>query len=133
MFAIAQAGPEKDEVDRVYHRVRKLVEVVEGAGVPTEPSALFSGFVKELRKEMKPLEVAVGRRVPPPGAATGAGAAPIDDAPTVGGAGGKAGPGKLAPGAKGAAPAPNRPAVPGKTTSRPPYRPQPNVFGQPRR
>jgi hypothetical protein len=133
MYAIAKAGQEKEQVDEVYFKVRKLAEVVEAAGVLTEPQAQFHQFVKDMRKEMTKLELAVGKRLPPPGAAPG-GNVPPDDAPAVGGIGGKAGPGKGPAAPKGAAPAPAKrpPGAPGKAASRPPARPQPTVFGQPR-
>ena len=49
-------------MDNVYHTVRKLIEVVEAATPETE----LVQFVKDMRKEMKPLE-AITKRLPPPG------------------------------------------------------------------
>ncbi len=121
VYAVAKPGKERTDVDEVYFKVRKLAEVVEGAGTDAE----FYQLVKEMRKELKPLEL-ITKRLPPPGAIP-AGAGAPDDAPSmpspVGkGAAGKAGPAKGGPGGKA--------VVPGKSAIR--QQPQPNVFGKPR-
>src|SRR5207249_11830143 len=98
MHAIAK-GDDQTQVKKVYYRVRKLAEVAEQGG-----ESEFHQFIKDMRKELKNLELAVGRRLLPAGAA---GTAPVtDDAPT---APGKAGPEKGVPG-KG-------PALPGNATA----------------
>src|SRR2546423_3576851 len=112
MHAIAK-GAEQDQVKQVYYKVRKLAEVAEQGG-----ESEFHQFIKDMRKELKNLELAVGRRLLPAGAA---GTAPVaDDAPA---APGKAGPAKGVPG-KG-------PALPGKGTApgKAAYRSPPQVFG----
>ena len=116
MHAIAK-GDDQEKIKQVYYRVRKLAEIAEQGG-----ESEFHQFLKDMRKELKNLELVVGKRLPPAGTA-GAGAA-LDDAPTAGPAG-KAGPAKGAP--KGM-PAPKAGSPAGKST----YRPAPQVFGQPR-
>jgi hypothetical protein len=118
MHAIAK-GDDQEKVKQVYYKVRKLAEVAEQGG-----ESEFHQFIKDMRKELKNLELAVGKRVPPAGAAGAA--AVLDDAPASGPAG-KAGPGKVAP--KGTPAAPGKVAPPpGKSAFRPP----PQVFGNPR-
>jgi hypothetical protein len=123
MYAIAKPGKERTDVDEVYFKVRKLAEVVEGAGADAE----FYQLVKDMRKELKALE-AITKRLPPPGAAPGPTGTP-DDAPSLPSAVGKGAPGKAGPAKGGPVPA-ARPVVPGKTAKRP--QPQPGVFGKPR-
>lgn len=61
MWVMAKVGPDKDAVNDIYGKVRKLVEVVEVKAVD------IPMLDKELRKEMKNVEVAIGRTyVPPP-------------------------------------------------------------------
>lgn len=127
LHALAKPGQEKGQVDEVYYCVRKLAEVVEDANDKDPVKAEFHQFLKDMRKELKPLEAVVGKRLPPPGAA--APGAISEDAPAVSGVGGKA-PAKGGPATKGPAVPARGPAVPGKSASVP--RPQPQVFGQPR-
>jgi hypothetical protein len=139
VFAIAKAGAERDEVDKVYHKVRKLAEVIE-AGADVE----FHQLVKDMRKDIKDLEAILPKRLPPAGAAA-TGVAAGDDSLSAPGAGGKkaaaAKAGKTtAP--KGTAPPPvKKGTAPGKSASHSPAgavpvhspaRREPNVFGQPR-
>jgi len=114
MVAIAKAG-DKERVEEVYFAVRKLAETIESDGADID----FHQLIKDARRDLKPLELVVGKRLQPAGAASA-----LDDEPTIGKAkaGGKAAPGKAGP---------PRPAVPGKAANSSP-RPQPNVFGQPR-
>lgn len=129
LYNLAKSKAERDSVDAVYYKVRRLAEIIEVAGKDAE----FNLLLKDIRKELQPLE-AVTKRLPP------AGAAPADalaeDVPNIPGmvpkAGQKAGGGKTTP--KGAAPPKGGPvkaappAVKGKTAVRP--RPQPPVFGR---
>jgi hypothetical protein len=118
MHAIAK-GDDQEKVKQVYYKVRKLAEVAEQGG-----ESEFHQFIKDMRKYQKDLELAVGKRLVPAGAA-GVAANP-DDAPAAGPAG-KTGPGKVAP--KGTPAAPGKAAAPpGKSA----YRPPPQVFGNPR-
>lgn len=137
VFAIAKSKAEKDKVDEVYFKVRKLIEAIEIAGNDTE----FLQVAKDVRKELKPLEIVVGKRVPPPGAPPVSGV-PQDDLLSPSPLPGKAGPtakaGKAGPAGKGpakGAPAKSAPAkaapAKGKTAVAPP-RPQPHIFGRPR-
>jgi len=119
MHGIAKPGDEQTQVKKIYYRVRKLAEVTEQAG----ESDLYQ-FLKDMRRELKALELAVGKRLPPAGAAPAG--APADDAPAAGPAG-KAGPAKGGPGKGPAVPGKAKP-MPGKAAARP----QPQVFGQPR-
>jgi hypothetical protein len=113
VHSIAKGQAEQDQVKEVYYKVRKLAEVVEqGADLD------FYTFVKDMRKELKNLELLVGTRAPAAGAPGGA---PGDDAPGGAPVGGK-GPAKKGP-AKGMPPTGK-----GKSAARP----QPQVFGQPR-
>jgi len=116
MYAIAKAG-EKERVDEVYWAVRKLAETIEVDGADIE----FHQLIKDARRDLKPLELVVGRRVPPPGTAPGA----DPDEPTVGKAkaGPKGPPGKATPG---------RPVMPGKAASNANPKPQSGVFAKPR-
>jgi hypothetical protein len=115
MHALAK-GEDQEKVKQVYYRVRKLAEVAEQGG-----ESEFHQFLKDMRKELRNLELVVGKRLPPAGAA---GANPsLDDAPATG-AGGKSGPAKAQPGKA----APGKAAPPGKAAFRSP----PQVFGQPR-
>ena len=114
---MAKGQAEQDQVKQVYYKVRKLAEVVEQGG-----DLDFYTFVKDMRKEMKNLELVVGKRAPAAGVPEVGG----DDAPVGGPVGGKGGPAKGAP-PKGAPPA-GRSPPPGKAAARP----QPQVFGQPR-
>ena len=105
VFAVAKTQAERDEVDKVYHKVRKLIEAVENAGATTD----FLVVVKDVRKEMKPLEATIGKRLPPPGAATAPG---TDDVPSI--------PGKAGPKTTPASKTPTGPgARPGKAAVRP--------------
>jgi len=113
VHSVAKGQAEQDQVKEVYYKVRKLAEVVEqGADLD------FYTFVKDMRKEVKNLELLVGTRAPAAGAP---GAAAGDDAPSGAPVGGK-GPAKKGP-AKGMPP-----AIKGKSAARP----QTQVFGQPR-
>jgi hypothetical protein len=123
VFAVAKPGKEKADVDAVYFKVRKLAEVVEGAGTEAD----FNQLVRDMRKELKNLE-AITKRLPPPGAAPASTGTP-DDAPSVPSAIGKGAPGKSGPAKRGPVPA-AKPVIPGKTAIRP--QPQPSVFGKPR-
>jgi hypothetical protein len=61
MWVMAKVGPDKDAVNDIYGKVRKLVEVVEAKAID------IPMLDKELRKEMKAVETAIGRTyVPPP-------------------------------------------------------------------
>jgi hypothetical protein len=118
MHAIAKPS-EQEQVKQVYYRVRKLAEVAEQGG-----ESEFHQFVKDMQKELKNLELTVGKRLVPAGAAGAAGNP--DDAPAAGPAG-KMGPAKGGP--KGA------PAVPGKAGAplgKAAFRSPPQVFGNPR-
>jgi hypothetical protein len=126
VFAVAKTKAEKDDVDAVYYRVRKLIEAVEAPG----PEADFHQLIKDVRKDMKPLETLIGKRVPPPGAATVQAANPDDVPSTPAKTGPAKGPAAKGPAAKG--PAAPGPGKAGKSASRPTPRPQPAVFGQPR-
>src|SRR5206468_1440235 len=110
---------EKKQVDEVYWAVRKLAETIEADGADID----FYQLIKDARRDLKPLELVVGRRVPPPGTAGG-----TDDEPTVGKSkvGPKGPPGKAAPGG------PPRAVMPSKAAFKPAPRPQPGVFAQPR-
>jgi len=123
MYAIAKPGKERNDVDEFYFAVRKLAEVVEGAG----PDAEFYLLVKEMRRELKNLE-AMTKRLPPPGAVP---AVPgtLDDGPSGPSPVGKGPPGKAGPG-KGVPVPAAKPALPGKSAVRPV--PQPSAFGKPR-
>jgi hypothetical protein len=116
MHAIAKQ-PDKERVDEVYFAVRKLAETIEVDGANID----FYQLIKDARRDLKPLELVVGKRVPPPGAAGGG-----EEEPTVGK--GKGAP-KGLPGKNSPAP---RPGAAGKAASNVSPRPQPNVFGQPR-
>jgi hypothetical protein len=121
----AIAGAQQEAVKQVYYRVRRLAEIIEVAGNQAD----FFQLVKDMRQEMKPLEL-MTKRLPAPGAA-GAIAAGDDapSAPVIKGPAGKAGPGKANP-VKSAPP----PAPKGKTAIRmTPPRPQPAVMAKPRR
>jgi len=121
MFAIAKTPQEKRQVDEIYWAVRKLAETIEADGADID----FYQLIKDARRDLKPLELAVGRRVAPAGAAAGA-----EDEPTVGKAkaAAKTPPGKNPPGKA----APGKSAVPGKAAMKPASRPQSGVFAQPR-
>jgi hypothetical protein len=113
VFSAGKTPQEKKQVDEVYYAVRKLAETVESAGAEAE----FNQLLTDMRRDLKPLELVVGKRVVPTDAAT-----ETDDEPTSGPA--KAGP-----------PGKARPAVPAaKTTTRttPKPKPQPQVFSKPR-
>jgi hypothetical protein len=138
MFAVAKTKNDKEKVDDVYWAVRKLIETIEYPG-PAD-KADFYELIKDLDKPMKSLEQVAGKRVPAAGAATAV--ATSDDAPSSavpGGKGpsGKGVPGKGVPGKAAPANLPKRPPVSGKVSQKPPVkspsRPQPSVFGQPRR
>jgi hypothetical protein len=120
VYAVAKPGKEKTEVEEIYYNVRKLAEVVEGAGTEAE----FYQLVRDMRKELKPLE-AITKRLQPPGVVP-AGPGVSDDAPTVPSPVGKGPPGKPAP-PKGGVPAAK---LSGKSAVRIP--PRPNVFAKPR-
>jgi hypothetical protein len=123
VYAIAKPGKEKADVDEVYFNVRKLAEVVEGAGTDAD----FYQLVKDMRKELKPLE-AITKRLQPAGAVP-AGPGLNDDAPSIPSPVGKGAPGKGGPPKGGPVPA-AKPALPGKSAVRP--QPQPSVFGKPK-
>ena len=117
MYAIAKTDDEKKQVDGVYWAVRDLAEAIESAGTTAE----FHALLKDVKKQMKPLELVVGRRAPPPGAP-----ADGEDAP----ASGPAGKGPKAPAGKGKAiPAGPKAGAPAKAANRQP--PQPNVLARP--
>jgi hypothetical protein len=123
MYAVAKPGKERTDVDEVYYNVRKLAEVVEGAGTDAE----FYQLVKDMRGALRPLE-AITKRLPPPGAVpTGSGN--IDDGPSGPSPVGKGAPGKAGPPKGGPVPA-AKPGLPGKTAIRP--QPQPGAFAKPR-
>jgi hypothetical protein len=135
VWVIAKPGQEREAVDEVYYKVRKVIEAIEGATPETD----FNQLAKDIRKEMKPLE-AITRRLPPPGATPGATTVADDDAPGAPAAGkapiakakgGKPASGKVPAAKAPAPPAAKKPAATGKSASRPPARPQ-TVFGQPR-
>lgn len=118
MYAIAKTEPEKKQVDEVYFAVRDLAEAVESAGTTAE----FHQLLKDVKNKLKPLELVVGRRAPPPGA-------PVDgdEGPAVGPVG-KAGP--KGPAGKGKAiPGKAKPGLPAKAANRQP--PPPNVLAKP--
>jgi hypothetical protein len=129
VFAIAKAGAERDEVDKVYHRVRKLAEVIE-AGADVE----FHQLVKDMRKDIRELEAILPKRLPPAGTVQTGVAAGDDSLSAPGSAGKKAADkaGAAKAGPKGVVPTPvKKTPVPGKSASSRPAA-QPGVFGQPR-
>ncbi len=113
VFSAGKTPQEKKQVDEVYYAVRKLAETVEtAAGAEAE----FYQLLKDIRRDLKPLELVVGKRVGPADPATG-----TDDEPS-------AGPAKAGPAGKGARP----PAAKTTTRTTPRPMPQPQVFGKPR-
>jgi hypothetical protein len=110
MHGIAK-GEDQEKIKQVYYKVRKLAEVAEQGG-----ESEFYQFIKEMRAQLKNLELVVGKRLPPAGAAGAS--TTTDDAPAA-----KGGPPKTGP--KGAAP---KAPPPGKAANRA----RPQVFGQPR-
>jgi hypothetical protein len=107
-------GDDQEKIKQVYYKVRKLAEVAEQGG-----ESEFYQFVKDMRKELKNLELVVGKRLPPAG---GAGAAAtLDDAPAA------------APPAKGAPKAAPKGAPAAPKAGKAAYRSPPQVFGRPGR
>jgi len=117
VFVVAKTAQERDEVDKIYFLVRDVAESVESAGTTAD----FYQLLKDVKKPLKLLEEAIGRRVAAAGAAAGS-----DDAPSA--APGKARP--KVPAGKGKAAPPV--AKPGKAPVKAASAKPPAVFAKPR-
>jgi hypothetical protein len=125
LWAAAKTPQERESIDRIYSAVRKLIVIVEktlrddgtlGTTLTGQPIRPLDKFDKDMRREMKNTEVAVGRKLVAPAAAGTASAGGPDLPGGPGGPPGKAGPGKTGKGA----PVGTRPTGPGRPVSRPP-------------